>query len=68
MTKNIFVIVVNVYYMKQNLKKKQEYLTLIIKGTVMKIEKGLTNDRLRVSKVSWKYRIPTIYNFAVIYP
>ena len=36
-----------------------------IKGTVMQIEKALINDRLSVSKVSWKFRIPTIYNFAV---
>ena len=34
----------------------------------MQIEKALTNDHLRVSKVSGKCRIPTIYNFAVIYP
>ena len=34
-----------------------------IKVTVMQIE-----NRLRVSKISWKFRIPTIYNFAVIYP
>ena len=34
----------------------------------MQIEKALINDRLRVSKVSWKFCIPTIYNFAVIYP
>ena len=26
------------------------------------------NDLLRVLKVSWKFFIPTIYNFAVIYP
>ena len=32
----------------------------------MQIEKALINDRLRVSKVSWKFRTPTIYNFAVI--
>ena len=38
------------------------------KGAVMQIEKALINDRLRVSKVSWKFCIPTIYNFAVIYP
>ena len=36
--------------------------------TVMEIEKALINDRLGVSKVSWKFRIPTTYNFAVIYP
>ena len=39
-----------------------------IKGTVMQIEKALINDRLRVSKVSWKLRILTIYSFAVIHP
>ena len=37
------------------------------KGTVMQIEKALINDRLRVSKVPWKFRIPTVYNFAIIY-
>ena len=35
---------------------------------VMQIEKARIDDRLRVSKVSWKFRIPTIYNFAVINP
>ena len=39
-----------------------------IKGAVMQIEKELTYDRLPVSKVSWKFRIPTVYNFAVNYP
>ena len=39
-----------------------------IKGAVMKIEKAEINDRLPVSKVSLKFRIPTINNFAVIYP
>ena len=34
----------------------------------MQIGKALINDRLSVSKVSWKFRIPTIYNFVVIYP
>ena len=38
-----------------------------LKGAVMQLEKVLINDRLRVSKVSWKFRIPTIYNFGVIY-
>ena len=38
------------------------------KDTVMKIDKALINDCLRVSKVSWKFHIPTIYNFAVVYP
>ena len=39
-----------------------------LKGTVMQIEKSLRNDHLCVLKVSWKVQIPTIYNFAVIYP
>ena len=38
------------------------------KGTVMQIVKVLINYSLRVAKVSRKFRIPTIYNFAVIYP
>ena len=38
------------------------------KDTVMQIEKALINDCLYVSKVSWKFRIANIYNFAVIYP
>ena len=40
----------------------------LFKGTFMQMEKVLINDRLRVSKVSRKLCIPTIYNFAVIYP
>ena len=32
------------------------------------MEKALINDRLRILKVSWKFRIPFIYNFAVTYP
>ena len=34
----------------------------------MQIEKALLYDRLRVSKVSWKFSISTMYNFVVIYP
>ena len=33
----------------------------------MQIGKTLINDRLRVLKVSLKFRVPTIYSFAVIY-
>ena len=36
---------------------------LYFKGKVMQIEKSLKNDCLRVSKVSWKFCILTIYNF-----
>ena len=39
-----------------------------IKGTVMQNEKALINDCLRVSKVSWKFRIPLNYTFGVIHP
>ena len=38
------------------------------KVIVMQIEKALINDRVHASKVPWKFRIPTIYNIAVIYP
>ena len=34
----------------------------------MQMEKALINDCLSVSKVSWKFHISTIFNFAVIYP
>ena len=34
----------------------------------MQIEKAPINDRVLVSKVSCKFSITTIYNFAVIYP
>ena len=40
----------------------------MLKGTVMQIEKLLINDCLRVSKLSWKFRIQTIYNISVNYP
>ena len=36
------------------------------KSTVMQIEKSLIDDRSRISKVSWKFRIPIINNFVVI--
>ena len=42
--------------------------SVFLKVTVRQIEKPLINDCLRVSKISWKFCIPTIYNFAVIYP
>ena len=41
------------------------HLNPFIKGIVMQIEKALINDCLRVSKVSRKFCIPTIHNFAV---
>ena len=36
-----------------------------LKGTVMQIEKAMINYFLHVSKVSCKFRIANIYNFAV---
>ena len=39
----------------------------LLKGTVIQIKKVMINDRLRVSKVSWKNRIPIIYNFPLSY-
>ena len=41
---------------------------VLIKGTVMQIEKALINDHLRLSEVFRKFYVPTCYNFAVIYP
>ena len=49
-----------------------EYLVLIsykipsFIGTVMQTEKTLINDRLRVSKASWKFRIPIVNNVIVM--
>ena len=40
-------------------------MQIMIKETIMEIEKALINDRLSVLKVSWKLFIPTIYNFIV---
>ena len=39
-----------------------------LKGIVTQIEKAVINYCLHVSKVSSKFCIPNIYNFAVIYP
>ena len=44
------------------------FVFLLLKGIIKKTERALINDRLSVSKLSWKFYIPTIYNFAVIYP
>ena len=37
-------------------------------GTAMQIEEALITDHLCASRVSWKFRIVTTYNFAVTYP
>ena len=68
----IFADLKQVYFYKSQFLCKTTFQGTLVKkqykGTVMQIEKVLINDRLRVSKVSWKFPIPTIYNFAVIYP
>ena len=38
----------------------------LLKYTIMQIERALINDRLRVSEVSWKFHIPTIYKLAYL--
>ena len=51
-------------YVKEKVNTRVIYY--VVKGTVMQIEKTLTNDRLRfksILKISH-----SIYNFAVIYP
>ena len=51
-------------YVKEKVNTRVIYY--VVKGTVMQIEKALTNDRLRfksILKISH-----SIYNFAVIYP
>ena len=65
------------HILPQNL-KQSSFLYLInkspclnictLKGTGMEIEKVMINDCVPVSKESSKFRIPTIYNFTVIYP
>ena len=47
---------------------KKLFVFYKFKGTAMEIKKALINDSLRVSKVSWKFHIPTIYTVTVIYP
>ena len=37
-------------------------------STCFQIEKSLIKDHIHVSKVSSKFHIPTIYNFAAICP
>ena len=39
----------------------------VLKVYSCKLKKTLINDNLTISKVSWKFSIPTIYNFAVVY-
>ena len=41
--------------------------SLNFEDTVTQIEKTQLSGRLRVSKVSWNFHIPTTYNIAVIY-
>ena len=43
------------------------YITLAKLLHLIRIEKALISDRLRVSKASPKFRIGSIHNFTVIY-
>ena len=53
----------------ETLKHKVRKVFSIIKGIVMQVEiKTLINDHLHASKASSKFRIPTVYNYAVIFP
>ena len=46
---------------------KNQHWKLILKCTTMQIEKVLKNDCYCISKVPWKFYIPTVCNLAVIY-
>ena len=48
--------------------EQMPFKNALIKGTVMQIKKALINDHLPVPRVSWKFCIPAICNFAVICP
>ena len=39
----------------------------ILKSTITQIEKAQINDRLRVSNISWKFCIPTIFLISNIF-
>ena len=82
-TKNMYIITTQEYnkltsenftarLAQVNLASKSDIANFVkndkFKGLVMQIEKVPINDRLRVSKVSQKFHVPTIYNFGVIYP
>ena len=55
---------------KMLMKKLETQLTIltILWKLKKQIEKVLISDRLCVSNVSWKFLMPTIYNFAVMDP
>ena len=56
-----FVVFLNLFLLAEFLLKlyfTSLILILFVKGPVMQIEKALINDRFRVLKVSWKFRIP----------
>ena len=55
-----------IFWQNKKFLKAYDLLSFVKKVPVMQIEKALINDRLCVSKISWKFRIPTIYNSPVI--
>ena len=72
MSNEKYKTVIFYYYILQSIHNQQGLSVYrsqnFLKGTVMQIEKALINNPLRASEVSWKFHVPTIYNFAVIYP
>ena len=63
-----FIFCFKLYYPIVDFIFNHLYVLSLFKDKVMQIERALINDHLRVPKVSWRFRIPAIYNFAVIYP
>ena len=55
------------YKINEMIVNPDKFQAIFVKGTVMQIEKALINDCLHVWKASWKFHIPSIYDFAVIY-
>ena len=45
-----------------------DLVLLVLKMQPCRLKKTLINDRFLVSKESWNFHIPTVYNFALIYP
>ena len=55
-----------IFWQNKKFLKAYDLLSFVKKVPVMQIEKALINDRICVSKISWKFRIPTIYSSPVI--
>ena len=66
--KNRINILPTVVVFRNNIEMESNLLVMSFKGNVMQTGKALVNDHSLISKVSWKFWIPTSHNFAVIYP